>query len=166
MMRHLIVFEWTFYIRKISFYVMLLGFLAFGLLVGTSAGIGFPNITYNSPYAINFIFGLFSLASLFPMVLMASQSLMREQDHRFEQILYTTSITNRDYFGSRFSVVFGISILSFAVHGGIHDGPSDENGRQCTMGHFPHPLLCPIFIGHRFAEYFAVYGVGLLCGVV
>ncbi|HOY12331.1 MAG TPA: M1 family aminopeptidase [Saprospiraceae bacterium] len=115
MMRHLIVFEWTFYIRKISFYVLLLGFLAFGLLVGTSARIGFPNITYNSPYAINYFFGLFSLASLFPIVLMASQSLMREQDHRFEQILYTTSITNRDYFASRFSVVFGISILSFLL---------------------------------------------------
>lgn len=114
-MRHLIAFEWTFYIRKISFYTVLIAFLAFGLLVGTSAGIAFPNITYNSPYAINFLFGLFSLASLFPIVLIASQSMMREKDHRFEQILYTTSITNQSYLVSRFLVVFGITMLSFLV---------------------------------------------------
>lgn len=87
MLQHLILFEWKFYGRKISFYVMLLSFLGFGILVGTSAGIAFPNITYNSPYAINFILGLFSLASLFPIVILASQSLLREKDNYFEQIL-------------------------------------------------------------------------------
>ncbi|WP_417359674.1 M1 family aminopeptidase [Galbibacter sp.] len=115
MLRHLILFEWKFYSRKISFYVMLLSFLGFGILVGTSAGISFPNITYNSPYAINFILGLFSLASLFPIVIMASQSLLRENDNHFEQILYATAITIRNYFLSRFLLVFGVAVLSFLL---------------------------------------------------
>ncbi len=115
MLRHLILFEWKFYSRKISFYGMLLLFLGFGILIGTSAGIGFPNIKYNSPYAINFIVGLFSLASLFPIVIMASQSLLREKDNHFEQILYSTPITVRNYFLSRFLLVFGVPVLTFLL---------------------------------------------------
>lgn len=115
MLCHLILFEWKFYVRKFSFYVMLLSFLGFGILVGTSAGIAFPNITYNSPYAINFILGLFSLASLFPIVIAASQSLLREKDKHFEQILYATQITIRNYFVSRFSVVFGVPVFTFVL---------------------------------------------------
>lgn len=115
MLSHLILFEWKFYGRKISFYVMLLSFLGFGVLVGTSGGIAFPNIKYNSPYAINFILGLFSLASLFPIVIMASQSLLRERDNHFEQILYATPITIRNYFVSRFLLVFGIAVFTFLL---------------------------------------------------
>lgn len=115
MLRHLILFEWKFYSRKISFYGMLLLFLGFGISIGTSAGIGFPNIKYNSPYAINFIVGLFSLASLFPIVITASQSLLREKDNHFEQILYATPITVRNYFVSRFLLVFGVAVLTFLL---------------------------------------------------
>lgn len=115
MLRHLILFEWKFYGRKISFYVMLLSFFGLGILVGISAGISFPNITYNSPYAINFILGLFSLASLFPIVIIASQSLLRENDNHFEQILYATAITIRNYFLSRFLLVFAVAVLSFLL---------------------------------------------------
>ena len=112
MLRHLILFEWKFYSREISFYVMLLAFFGFGILIGTSEGIAFPNIKYNSPYAINFILGLFSLGSLFPIVVMASQSLLREKDNQFEQILYATPIKTRDYFISRFSLIFGVAIVT------------------------------------------------------
>lgn len=115
MLRHLLFFEWKFYSRKISFYVMLLSFFGFGILVGTSAGIAFPNIQKNSPYAINFILGLFSLAGLFPIVIVASQSLLREKDSRFEQLLYTTLVSTKDYFISRFSLVFGIAVLTFLL---------------------------------------------------
>lgn len=115
MLRHLILFEWKFYSRKISFYVMLLSFFGFGILIGTSAGIAFPNIKYNSPYAINFILGLFSLVSLFPIVIMASQSLLREKDNHFEQILYATPISSRNYFISRFLLVFGVAVLTFLL---------------------------------------------------
>ncbi|CAM4259024.1 ABC transporter permease/M1 family aminopeptidase [Flavobacterium terrigena] len=115
MLRHLILFEWKFYSRKISFYVMLFSFFGFGILIGTSAGISFPNIKYNSPYAINFIIGLFSLASLFPIVIMSAQSLLRESDNHFEQILYATPITIKNYFISRFLIVFGVAILTFVL---------------------------------------------------
>lgn len=115
MLRHLIFFEWKFYYRKISFYVMLVAFFGLGIFTGTSAGIAFPNIKYNSPYAINFILGLFSLAGLFPIVITASQSLIREKENRFEQLLYASLITVKDYFISRFSVVFGVAILTFVL---------------------------------------------------
>jgi ABC-2 type transport system permease protein len=115
MLPHLIFFEWKFYTRKISFYVMLMLFFAMGIVTGTSAGIAFPHITYNSPYAINFIVGLFSLASLFPIVIMASQSLLREQDSRFEEVLYTTPITIRNYFISRLMLVFGVTVFAFVL---------------------------------------------------
>ena len=115
MLRHLILFEIQFYTRKIAFYGLLLAFLAFGILVGTSAGIAFPNITKNSPYAINFILGLFSLVSLFPIIVVAAQSLLREKDAGFEQILYATPLKVRDYFVSRFLLVFGMATLCFSL---------------------------------------------------
>lgn len=115
MLGHLILFEWKFYSRKISFYIMLISFLGLGLLIGTSAGISFPNIKYNSPYAINFLLGLFSLASLFPIVILSAQSLLRENDTHFEQILYATPITIKNYFISRFLLVFGVAILTFVL---------------------------------------------------
>lgn len=94
---------------------MLLLFLAIGILIGSISRISFPNITYNSPYAINFILGLFSLACLIPVTITASQSLLREKDNRFEQILYSTPITTGNYFISRFLLVFGIAVLSFLL---------------------------------------------------
>lgn len=115
MLSHLLLFEWKFYSRKISFYVMLLAFFGFGILIATSARIGFANITYNSPYVINLFFGMFSLASLFPIVIIASQSLLREKDNQFDAVLYATPITVTNYFISRFSVVFGIAIFTFLL---------------------------------------------------
>jgi ABC-type transport system involved in multi-copper enzyme maturation permease subunit len=94
---------------------MLLLFPGLGIWVGTSAGIAFPNIKYNSPYAINFILGLFSLASLFPIVILASQALLREKDNHFEQILYATPISIRNYFVSRFLLVFGVAVFTFLL---------------------------------------------------
>ncbi|MFI2744086.1 M1 family aminopeptidase [Zhouia sp. PK063] len=115
MLSHLIFFEWKFYTRKISFYILLLAFFGFGILVGTSAGIVFPNIKYNSPYAINFILGLFSLLSLFPIVIIASQSLVREKETQFEQLLYTTSIATKNYLISRFLLLFGIASICYLL---------------------------------------------------
>jgi ABC-2 type transport system permease protein len=115
MLSHLILFEWKFYRANISFYVMLASFFGLGILIGISTSIAFPNINYNSPYTINFILGLFSLASLFPIVIMTSQSLLREKDNRFEQILYSTPITIRNYFISKFSLVLGVAVFTFLL---------------------------------------------------
>lgn len=145
MLRHLLLFEWKFYTRKISFYVMLLAFFGFGFLTGTSAIISFPNITYNSPYAINFFLGLFSLASLFPIVLMASQSLLREKDNRFEQILYATPITIRNYFISRFFLVFGGAVftsLLFITGYIIGHLVTINNSEQWGTFHLSYYLYC------------------------
>lgn len=147
MLEHLILFEWKFYTRKISFYVMLLSFFGFGILIGTSAGISFPNITYNSPYVINFILGLFSLASLFPIVITASQSLLREKDDHFEQLLYATPIPPGKFFVGRFSVVFGISALTFLLFlagymlGHLMEMDNSEKWGSFYMHYYLHSFL-------------------------
>ncbi|SDF52185.1 ABC transporter permease/M1 family aminopeptidase [Cellulophaga baltica] len=161
MLHHLILFEWKFYGRKISFYVMLLSFLGFGILVGTTAGIAFPNITYNSPYAINFILGLFSLASLFPIVIIASQSLLREKDNHFEQVLYATPITIRNYFLSRFLLVFGVAVLTFLLFlmgygfGHLMEMENSENWGIFNLNYYlnsfllivlPNIFLCTVIV--------------------
>lgn len=147
MLRHLILFEWKFYGHKISFYGMLLSFLLVGLWAGTSAGIAFPNITYNSPYAINFILGLFSLASLFPIVIMVSQSLLREKDTHFEQILYATPITIRNYLVSRFLLVFGVAVFTFLlfllgyIFGHLMAMDGSENWGVFHLNYYLNPFL-------------------------
>lgn len=147
MLPHLILFEWKFYGRKISFYVMLLSFLGFGFWAGTSAGIAFPNITNNSPYVINFILGLFSLASLFPIVIMASQSLLREKDTHFEQILYATPITIRNYLVSRFFLIFGVAVFTFLlfligyIFGHLMAMNDSENWGVFHLNYYLNPFL-------------------------
>lgn len=145
MLRHLLLFEWKFYIRKTSFYVLLLAFLGFGFMTGTSAIMPFPNITLNSPYAINFFLGLFSLASLIPIVLIASQSLLRENDNQFEQILYTTPITIPAYIISRFSLVFGVAVftsLLFLIGYILGHLIVIDNSERWGSFHLSHYLHC------------------------
>ncbi|MBK9734098.1 MAG: hypothetical protein IPO92_03655 [Saprospiraceae bacterium] len=147
MLSHLLFFEWRFYSRKISFYVMFLAFFGFGILIRTSARIGFPNITYNSPYVINLFFGLFSLTSLFPIVIIASQSLLREKDNRFDEVLYATPITVNNYFISRFSIVFGVSIFTFLLFlmgymlGHILEMDNSENWSAFQLTHYFHSFF-------------------------
>lgn len=162
MLRHLLLFEWKFYIRKTSFYVLLLAFLGFGFMTGTSAIMPFPNITLNSPYAINFFLGLFSLASLIPIVLIASQSLLRENDNQFEQILYTTPITIPAYIISRFSLVFGVAVftsLLFLIGYILGHLIVIDNSERWGSFHLSHYLHC---FCDCITQYFSVYCYCLL----
>lgn len=147
MLSHLLLFEWKFYSRKISFYVMLLLFFGFGILISTSARIGFANITYNSPFVINLFFGMFSLTSLFPIVIIASQSLLREKDNKFDAVLYATPITVTNYFISRFSIVFGIAIFTFLLFlvgymiGHLLTIDNSENWGTFQLTHYFHSFF-------------------------
>ena len=114
-MTHLFLFEWKFYFRTPLFYIMLTGFFILGYFTGTSAGISFPNITFNSPYAINFILGLFSLAALFPIVITSAQTILREKENGFDQILYATPLEAKKYLISRFCLVFGMAVVTICL---------------------------------------------------
>lgn len=112
----LLKFDWIFFAKKKSFPILLFFFLVFGLFTAAGANFPFAETYKNSPYVVTYITGIMSLMCIFSVALLTAQSLMREKDAHFDLILYATSIQKKYYLGSRFLVIFGIAILSFALY--------------------------------------------------
>jgi len=88
--------------------------LAFYLLLGFAGAIvarfPFPGTYINSPYVLNYLLGLISLICIFSTSILAAQGLFREQDARFESILFATPLRKLPYVASRFLIIFCITL--------------------------------------------------------
>ncbi|NOW96472.1 M1 family aminopeptidase [Mucilaginibacter sp. SG564] len=111
----LLKFDWLFFARKISFYLVLVLFAALGLVTAAAANFPFQDTFKNSPYVITYIAGIASLLSIFTVTLLAAQSLLREKDSQFDLILYATPINKLAYLTSRMTVIFMVATFSFAL---------------------------------------------------
>lgn len=109
-------FDWIFFAKKKSFLLLLLFFLGLGIFTAVGANFPFPETYKNSPYIITYITGIMSLMCLFTVSLLTAQSLMREKEAHFDLILYATPLQKKYYLGSRFLVICGIAIISFALY--------------------------------------------------
>jgi ABC-2 type transport system permease protein len=108
-------FEWLFFGRKKSFYAMMVFYLGLGFMAATAARFPFPNTYKNSPYVLNFLLGLMSLVATFSTTILAAQSLFRERDTNFDTILFATPLRKSAYVLSRFSIIFGITLLCYFI---------------------------------------------------
>ncbi|GAA4312627.1 hypothetical protein GCM10023149_08060 [Mucilaginibacter gynuensis] len=111
----LLKFDWLYFARKISFYVVLVFFAALSLITAAAANFPFPETFRNSPYVITYVTGIMSLLCIFTVTLLAAQSLLREKDSRFDLILYATPINKIAYLTSRMTVIFTVATISFAL---------------------------------------------------
>lgn len=120
---NLIKFEWVFFSRKKSFYAMTAFYLILGLMGATLAQFPFPNTYKNSPYVLTYLLGLVSLMCIFSTTILAAQSLFREKDANFDQILFATPLRKAPYVISRFLIIFSITFLCyFFLLGGLIAG--------------------------------------------
>lgn len=110
-MKTFLTFELAAYLKKWWFYAALAAVFMAGTVVSPLRIMPSPNVSQYSPYSTTLMLGFMSLVGIFFTTLIAAQTLLREQESRFSQILYTTPITKRHYLASRFLVVFGISTL-------------------------------------------------------
>jgi len=108
-------FEWLFWAKKWPLYLMLAFYAALGLAVAMAAHFPFPETNKNSPYVNTYVIGLMSLVAIFSTTLMSAQSLFREQEARFDTILFAAPLRRLPYVTSRLLIIFLINTLCFAL---------------------------------------------------
>lgn len=142
----LLLFEWRFHSRHISFLVFAIAFLAFGFALSGNA-FGEANLYYNSTYNLHKIVGLFSLVAIFFIMIQSSRVVLRDQVHRMAPLIFTTPVLKRTYLTTRFLGLFlsGLLLFAFAIVGlwmgaMIRSGSEDQIG-PLSMINYIWPYL-------------------------
>jgi ABC-2 type transport system permease protein len=115
MFRKLMQFEWHYNTRSLLFYAPFLVYLVFGFMLGCVVNSTFPGLYRNSPYMIAYFIGLFSLNTVFSTTVFVAQSFLRENESKFDSIIYATPVTKMNYLGSRFLMAFLINSFSYGM---------------------------------------------------
>lgn len=114
MLKQLIKFELTFQLKSLAFIGFSIIFLAFGFMLG-SQGFAPAEVNFNSPYQISYNIALTSLGSVFAIMFFVIRGILRDKQYNFESIIYTTSITKKEYFFSRYLGILIASVLAFSM---------------------------------------------------
>jgi ABC-type transport system involved in multi-copper enzyme maturation permease subunit len=110
-LKDVIRFEWRYHTRQISFIAAALFFVGFGFAL-TATGFGPANVHINSPYAIAQSLGMVSLAAVFAIAIFCANSVVRDREHHFEEIVFSTSVEKFPYLFGRFA---GSFLAAFTV---------------------------------------------------
>ncbi|MDW3645599.1 MAG: M1 family aminopeptidase [Bacteroidia bacterium] len=113
MLPSLLKFEWRYHTHKLLFLFASLAF-AFFAFVFSVAGFRLPQVYMNSPYMIAYIMGILSMGAIFPAVVFTSNAILRDRDHRMEEMVYSSPISKWHFLFSRFMGVFLACFASFA----------------------------------------------------
>lgn len=146
MLLRLLQFEWFFWTRKKSFYLLLILHAALGFLLASAARFPWPNTYRNSPYVITYVLGMLSLAAIFSTTFMTAQSLLREQDSRFDRILFAAPLHRFPYIASRFLTVFLLTALCFTfftagLAAGHASGSNQDSNGPFRLLYYAQPFL-------------------------
>ena len=133
-------------------YLIALILIGIGIFCGNnfnlSAGEG---IYLNSPYTIGFMTGMLSLSVIFFATIFASQQLFKDQDSKFDSILFSLPFSKRDYISGRFFSFFLQTFLSFTfLMTGFIIGQNMRTGSEMqpyfNLWYYLFPLLIFGFI--------------------
>lgn len=114
MLTDVIRFEWRFHTRQISFIAAALFFAGFGFAL-TATGFGPANVHINSPYDIAQSLGMVSLAAVFAIAIFCANSVVRDREHHFEEIVFSTSVEKFPYLFGRFAGSFLAAFTVFSA---------------------------------------------------
>lgn len=133
-------------------YLVALLFIGLGIFCGSqfnlSAGEG---IYLNSPYTIGFMTGMLSLAVIFFATAYALQLLFKDQDSKFDRILFSFPFSKFTYLKGKFCTYFLQTFLSFSfLMTGFIIGQMMRTGSEMqegfTISHYLYALLIFGFI--------------------
>jgi ABC-2 type transport system permease protein len=113
-LKDVIRFEWRYHTRQISFAAAALFFAGFGFAL-TATGFGPANVHVNSPYSIAQTMGLISLAAVFAIAIFCANSVVRDREHQFEEIVFSTSVEKFPYLFGRFAGSFLAAFTVFSA---------------------------------------------------
>jgi len=111
MLRGIIGFEWRYQTRQATFLLAVAVFFWLGG-VFVATGYGPDNLAVNSAYGVAQSLGLLSLVSLFVLSLFCANTVQRDAEHRMAELVFTTSVSKRDYLVGRFA---GALLAALAV---------------------------------------------------
>ena len=110
----IILFEWRYQSKQISFIAAIAIFFLLGLLIGGQPP-GEPNLLINGPQAIAHALALLSLGAIFVVTMFCANALLRDSEHRMNDIIFTTSVTKHQFLFGRFVGSFTAAVLVFSV---------------------------------------------------
>ncbi|HYR29672.1 MAG TPA: ABC transporter permease, partial [Thermoanaerobaculia bacterium] len=114
MIRDIVAFEWRYHTRQISFVAAALLFFAFGSAM-TARSFGPANVNVDSPYSVAQTVGVLSLFSLFVLAVFCANAVVRDREHRFEEIVFTTSVEKLPFLIGRFTGSFLAAFTAFST---------------------------------------------------
>jgi ABC-type transport system involved in multi-copper enzyme maturation permease subunit len=107
-------FEWRYHTRQVSFIAAALFFAGFGFAL-TATGFGPANVHVNSPFDIAQSLGMVSLAAVFAIAIFCANSVVRDREHHFEEIVFSTSVEKFPYLFGRFAGSFLAAFTVFSA---------------------------------------------------
>jgi len=136
-----IIKHWPAYL--ISMILIFLGIFC-GSQFNLSAGKG---IYLNSAYTTGFMIGMLSLSIIFFAVIYAVQMLFKDQDSRFDQVLFSFPLTERTYLNGKFASYFVQTFVSFVLLIiGFITGQTTRSGSEMQPGFSLMYSLYPLLI--------------------
>ncbi|WP_020569203.1 ABC transporter permease/M1 family aminopeptidase [Neolewinella persica] len=179
MLYDLLRFEFGYQLRQRYVWLFMLLFLSLGLLVGRQDQVG-VNIVFNGSYQMSFILGLFSLSTVFIVMFATGNGLHRDQQYKFEEILFSSGLKKWQFYWVRYIGVLGTSALAFGplviglILGQCFADVAPERYGPWTWGNYlkpwcwlvlPNILICSslIFVvSLLFRNTFAAYATAVL----
>lgn len=105
MLIDLLRFEWGYHVRQVSFIGAVFFFALFGFVL-TATGFGPENLAVNSPFLVAQSIGFLSLFSVFAVAIFVSNAMLRDGEHRLEEIVLSTPVDRFSYLSSRSAGAF------------------------------------------------------------
>ncbi|MGE8552852.1 MAG: M1 family aminopeptidase [Chryseobacterium jejuense] len=128
-------------------YLIALILIILGIFCGNQFNLSVGEGIYlNAPYTIGFMTGMMSLSIIFFATIYALQLLFKEQDSRFDVVLFSFPLSKQTYLNGKFSAYFLQTFLSFSILMlGFIIGQSLRTGSEMQEGftifHYLYPLL-------------------------
>ncbi|HUP60117.1 MAG TPA: M1 family aminopeptidase [Thermoanaerobaculia bacterium] len=105
MLRDLIAFEWRYHTRQIAFLAGALLFLFMGFALPATS-FGPDNVAINSPLLVMQSLAFLSLISVFVAAVFTSNAVLRDPEHRMQEIVYSTPVGRFHFLAGRFLGAF------------------------------------------------------------
>jgi len=107
-------FEWRYHTRQPSFVAACALFFVLGFAL-VATGFGPANVLVTSPWLVTEVLALVSLFSVFTAAVFVANAAIRDADHRFEEIVFTTPVGRFPYLFGRFGGALASGVTAFAL---------------------------------------------------
>lgn len=147
-MKTITIFDIKNYSKQIPTYIVASLLFCFGWFAGTNFNLSVgEGIFLNSAYTTGFILGMLSLSIIFIATVTGTQLLFKEWDARFDLLLFSTTITKKQFTGGRFLSFYLLTLAGFLfLAAGFIIGQSLRGGAAMQPGFRLSFYLYPFFL--------------------